>query len=185
MFQLLDCSPQLSFQSWMPCSNIACMWSVTVVHRTHSMQLPPEDASLNWWSAHLHETACVQSPGKGAISMAKMQAFPMSDTPLLQLCCLAGNKAAGGPSAKAAGLWLLWTTLLSIALSLRSWRGLQRLLLAVSHGWLFCHALRYPRMGADSSQNAIRGWWCNLQCAMLWHVTGMNYISGRSIHWNF
>lgn len=54
------------------------------------------------------DTACVQSPDKGAGSMAKMQAFPMStDVPLLQLCCLAGNQAAGGPLVKGSGLWLL------------------------------------------------------------------------------
>lgn len=54
----------------------------------------------------MHETTRVQSPDKGAVSMAKMQAFPMS-AHVPSLLCLAGKEGAGGPSVKGSGLWLV------------------------------------------------------------------------------
>lgn len=106
MFDLLSSSPQLPFGAWMPCSSIVCTWSITSVHSSHRMQLPPGNATLEWWRAHLHETTRVQSPDKGAVAMARAQAFPMSaHEPLL--LCLAAEEGAWGPSVRGSGLWLV------------------------------------------------------------------------------
>lgn len=138
----------------------------TAVHRTHGMQLPPENDSLEWWRAHLYETTRVQSPDKGAVSMAKMQAFPMSaHVPLL--LCLAGKEGAGGPSVKGSGLWLVeQLSCRSLCPYTDGEAGRDSHLLWVTGG---CAVLfsGTARMGAGSSQNPIWGWWCNPQHAVL------------------
>lgn len=106
MFDLFSSSPQLPFGTWMPCSSIAYTWSVTAVHRTHRMQLPPENASLEWWRAHLHETTRVQSPDKVQSPWLKCRLFPCL---LMYLCCFVwlARRVLEGLQWKEAGCsWL-------------------------------------------------------------------------------
>lgn len=105
---------------------------------------------------------------------------------LMCLCCFVwlARKVLEGLQWKEGYAWLNNSPV--DLLSLRSWRGWQRLSLAVSHRWLCCAVLGIARMGADSSQNPIWGWWCNPQHAVLTcHRNEINNISERSIPRNF
>lgn len=163
MFDLLSSSPQLPFGAWMPCSSIVCTWSITSVHSSHRMQLPPGNATLEWWRAHLHETTRVQSPDKGAVAMARAQAFPMSAHEPLLLWLL--RRVLEGLQWEEAGCG--WLNNSPVDLLIPTQLGRLAGILTCCESQVAVLFLGIARMGADSSQNPIQGWWCNPQCAVL------------------
>lgn len=143
----------VQFLSTAPFWNLNAMFQYCLYMVSHSSSQDTQDAaaSRKCFSGVMKGTFAWDNScsvtWQGAVSMAKMQAFPMSaHVPLL--LCLAGKEGAGGPSVKGSRFVAGWTTLLSISLSLCSWRGWQRLSLAVSHRWLCCDALRYCQDGS-------------------------------------
>lgn len=162
-----------SFSKLNACSSIACTWSVTAVHGTHRMQLPAENAALQWW----RQLTRVQS------LWVKCRPSPCL------LRCLGCSfavwlvtKLLEGLQWREDGCPCLNNSPVYSPVPAQLERLAETLTCCDS---LLCDALRYPRMGADSSQNPVLGWWCNPQRAVLWHVTGMDYVSWSSNRWNF
>jgi len=80
-----------------------------------------------------------------------------ADVPLLQLCCLAGNKAAGGPSVKEkVGCDCLNNSPIYSPVPAELERLAETLSCCESRVTVQWRC-QYPRLGADSSQNPIGG----------------------------